>query len=69
MEVVALQQLQNLPQLTATGKSRDENKQRGCSKMERKSVKIKKEKQKTNSKTARIKNEKSEGKVNFAQRY
>jgi len=42
MEDVALQQLHNLPQLTGTGKSKDENKQRGCSKMERKSVKIKK---------------------------
>jgi hypothetical protein len=41
MEVVALQ-LKNLPQLTGTGKSNGENKERGRSKMERKSVKIKK---------------------------
>jgi len=27
MEVVALQQLQNLPQLTGTGKSNDENRE------------------------------------------
>jgi hypothetical protein len=42
IEVVALQQLQNLPQLTGIGQSKDENKQKGCSAMERKSVKIKK---------------------------
>ena len=41
MEVVVLQQPQNMPQMTETGKSRDENKQKGYSKMERISAKIK----------------------------
>jgi hypothetical protein len=39
IEVVALQELQNLPQLTGIGQSKDENKQKGFSKMDRKSVK------------------------------
>jgi hypothetical protein len=70
MEVVALQQPQNLPQLTGTGKSKDENKQRECSKMERQRVKIKKgETGNKQQNCENKKNEKSGGKVNFVQRY
>jgi len=56
IEVVALQQLQNLPQLTGTGKSKDETWQRGRSKMERKNVKIKSRNRKRTAKLREYRN-------------
>jgi hypothetical protein len=46
-----------MPQLTWTGKSSDENTQKGCSKMERKSEKIKRRYRKRKAKLLIEKNE------------